>query len=427
MNLKKEVHVMAQLHKNFTDSQVRQLFDRYEKKEIKRDHVETILNISRSHFFRLLEKYRKNPNNFSIAYNRKKSTRGIDPAIEKNIYNELKIDKTLIINPATPIRTYNYSYVKDRLSKKYDQEVSLPTIIDRAKKEGYYLKKKQRTTHDREVLTNYVGELIQHDASYHLFAPYADKKWYLITSLDDFSRYILYAALLERESSWAHIRGLEAVMVKHGFPVKYYVDSHSIFRFVRGRDEICYKHNLQTDDTDPQWKQVLRDCHVDWTHALSPQAKGKIERPYRWVQDHLARTCARGGVKEIVDAREILKEEIREYNNERVHSTTGEIPHIRFQKALREKKSLFRKFEIPKPYKSVKDIFCFRLSRITDGYRKIGINNVMFKVNGANPREKLNLRIYPTGNLYSEVRFWKNKELLDIQTIKNTDLKRVIH
>jgi len=225
---------MAQLHKNFTDSQVKQLFDRYEKGEIERKHIEAILNIKKAYFFRLLERYRGDRKKFSIVYKRKKSTRGIDPAIEKNIYDELKIDKALIVDSATPIRAYNYSYIKYRLYKKYKQEVSLPTIIDRAKKGDFYLKKKQKKTHDREVLTNYVGELIQHDASYHLFAPHADKKWYLITSIDDFSRYLLYAALLKRESSWAHIHGLEVVIVTHGFPVSYYIDSHSIFRFVRG-------------------------------------------------------------------------------------------------------------------------------------------------------------------------------------------------
>lgn len=417
---------MAQLHKRFTDTQVRQLFERYEKGEIKRKHIETMLKIGKSRFFELLSVYRAKKDKFSVAYKRKKATRGIDPAIEKNIYNELKIDKTLIVNPATPIRGYNYSYIKNRLHAKFNQEVSLPTIIARAKKEGYYSKKKKRKPHDREVLTNYVGELIQHDASHHLFAPYADKKWHLITSIDDFSRYLLYAVLVERESSWAHIRGLEVVIVTHGFPVKYYVDSHSIFRFVRGRDEMNYKHHLQTDDTDPQWKQVLRDCRVKVTHALSPQAKGKIERPYRWIQDHLTRTCAREGIREISDARKILKEEIREYNHKRIHGTTGEIPHIRFQKALREKRSLFREFEIPKPYKSVRDIFCFRLTRIADGYRRIGINNVQFKVNKLNPRDKVDLRIYPVSKLYSEVRFWKEEELLDVQKIKNTDLKRII-
>ena len=28
---------------------------------------------------------------------------------------------------------------------------------------------------------------------------------------------------------------------------------------------------------------VLSDLNVDVTYALSPQAKGKIERPYQWM------------------------------------------------------------------------------------------------------------------------------------------------
>lgn len=71
------------------------------------------------------------------------------------------------------------SYIKDRLASEYGQRVSTPTIIDRAKKSGFYLKKPKRKAHDREVLTNYVGELIQHDCSHHKFSPYASGKWYL--------------------------------------------------------------------------------------------------------------------------------------------------------------------------------------------------------------------------------------------------------
>ena len=417
---------MTQLHKRFTDSQVQKLFDRYVKGEVRRKHVEAILEIGKSRFFESLKAYREGRGKFSITYTRKKSTRGIGAGIEKNILKELTIDKVLIMNPATPVRAYNYSYIKNRLNKKYDQEVSLPTIINRAKREGYYLKKKQRKTHDREVLTNYVGELIQHDASYHMFAPDTKKKWCLITSLDDFSRYLLYAVLVERENTWAHIQGLQTVMVTYGFPVSYYVDCHSTFRFVRGRDELHYKHHLVTDESTPQWKQVLDDCRVKVTYALSPQAKGKIERPYQWIQDHVVRTCAREGVRDIKEARQVLKQEVGEYNHKRVHSTTKEVPYIRFQRALRNKRSLFREFEIPKPYKSIRDVFCFRMTRTADGYRKIGINNIQFKVNKMNPRDTLDLRIYPISKLYSEVRFWREEELLDIQKIKNTDLKRII-
>jgi len=46
-----------------------------------------------------------------------------------------------------------------------------------------------------------------------------------------------------------------------------------------------------------------------------------------------------------------------------VHSTTGEVPAIRFQRAKREGKSLFRDFVIPSPYTSTKDIFSLRVKR----------------------------------------------------------------
>jgi hypothetical protein len=158
------------------------------------------------------------------------------------------------------------------------------------------------------------------------WAPAAQQKWYLITSLDDHSRFILYAALLKRETSWAHILALQTVFLKYGCPISYYVDSHSIFRFVQGRDSVWREHHLFTDEIDPQWKQVLHDCGVKVTYALSPQAKGKIERPYRWIQDRLVRTCVRENVTDIGPARTLLNREIQRYNFYQVHSTTLEIP-----------------------------------------------------------------------------------------------------
>lgn len=81
-------------------------------------------------------------------------------------------------------------------------------------------------------------------------------------------------------------------MGAYGIPLRYYVDSLRVFRFVQGRDSLWRKHILQTDDVDTQWRQVMRTVGVDVTFALSPQAKGKIERPYRWLQDRIVRTCA---------------------------------------------------------------------------------------------------------------------------------------
>lgn len=410
---------MAQLHKKFKDSQVKELIERYLKKEIERKYIQQILGIGQTRFFALVKEYRRNPDKFSIQYERTVKTRSISPDIDKNIVKELTVEKKMILDKNIALKSYNYSYIKDLLRDKYKQRVSLPTIINRAKKNNFYLKKPKRTAHDREVLTNYAGELIQHDSSYHKWSPYAPEKWYLITSLDDFSRYMLYAKLLEKETSWAHIVALEAVFLKYGLPYSYYTDSHSIFRFVQGRDSFWRKHHLLTDDVETQWKHVLNDCNVKVIYALSPQARGKIERPYGWLQDRLVRTCARENITDIKQAQRILNYEVHRYNYRQIHSTTQEVPYFRFQRALKEKKSLFREFKIKPPFQSTKDIFCLRLQRTIDAYRRVSIHNLVLKVNG-NPYETVELRIYPLNNTISEVRFWCNDKLIDVQKAKNS-------
>jgi len=415
-----------QLHKNFTDGQVKSLFEKYSKKEIRLDYILQMLKIKRSRFFELLAKYRQDPDSFSIQYNRKTINRKIDPDIERNIVKELKIEKDLIKTKEVPIKYYNYSYIKDLLEQKYNQKVSLPTIIDRAKRNNFYFLRPKRKAHDREVITNYPGELIQHDSSHHQFAPYAKVKWYLITSLDDYSRLILYAVLVERETTWEHILALEDVLLKYGFPLAYYVDSHSIFRFVQGRDSFWRNHYQLTDEANPQWKQVLDDCRIKVTYALSPQAKGKIERPYRWIQDRLVRTCYRENIRVIQEAQLILNNLVQQYNYRIVHSTTGEIPYIRFQRAIREKRSLFREFRIMPPFLSTKDIFCLRVERMVNPYRKVSINNLELKVPSAPLHERIQLRIVPDReSSLSEVRFWYKDKFLGSQKVKNSDLNLV--
>jgi len=323
------------------------------------------------------------------------------------------------------LKSYNYSYIKDRLRGKYRQKVSLTTIIHRAKQHGFYCRKPKRTLHDREVLTRYAGELIQHDSSHHLWAPAAQEKWYLITSLDDYSRFLLYAVLVRKETSWTHILALQTVILRHGLPYTYYVDSHSIFRFVQGRDSLWRKHHLLTDEATPQWKQVLADCNVKVIHSLSPQARGKIERPYGWLQDRLIRTCVREDVSKIQQAQRVLNQELHRYNYHQIHSTTQEIPYFRFQKALKQKQSLFREFTIRPPFQSTKDIFCLRMDRTVNSYRRVSVSNLQFKVH-ANPGNQVNLRFYPLNDEISEIRFWCEGKLIDVHKIKTSDLP-IVH
>jgi hypothetical protein len=169
-------------------------------------------------------------------------------------------------------------------------------------------------------------------------------RWYFITSIDDYSRLLLYAKLVEKETSWSHIVALQSVFLGYGLSFCYYVDSHSIFRFVQGIDSIWREHRKITDEVISQWRQVLDDCSIKVTYALSPQARGKVERPYRWLQDRIVRTCAREGIKTIKEVQNVLEYELDRYNNHQVHCTTGKASIIGFERAIEEKKSLFREF-----------------------------------------------------------------------------------
>lgn len=57
------------------------------------------------------------------------------------------------------------------------------------------------------------------------------------------------------------------------------------------------------------------------------------------------------------EVRSVLRDDVSRYNNQQVHSTTGEIPNFRFENARYEGNTLFHKFILPRPYTSPQDVF----------------------------------------------------------------------
>jgi len=414
---------MTQVHKRFTVEQVKVLFQGYAQGTLSRADVESMLEIGKTRFFALLKAYRQDPETFSIAYQR--TTQGRLPKqAEAEIQQELLREKALIEDQELPIHDYNYSALADRLKKK-GVLVSTTTIIKRAKAYGCYRPRKKKAVHDREVLTAAIGDLIQHDASLHKWSPYAAEKWTLITSLDDYSRMLLYADLVEEENTWTHIQAAQAVLQTFGLPLRYYVDNLRVFRFVQHRDSVWRTHHLGTDEVDPQWKQVLQQLKVGVIYALSPQAKGKVERPYRWLQDRIVRTCALEKITSLEDTRAVLREEVQRYNYRQVHSTTGEVPAIRFANAKKAGNSLFRPFALPKPYKSTKDVFCLRTMRTVDGYRRISLDRHSIEVPKVDVREDVELHLIPDlENNLLEVRIWFQDKMVHAVNLPLTEFRR---
>ena len=402
---------MDQLHKRFSVEQVKLLLQRYTEGELSRAELKEVLGLGKTRFFALLKEYRHDPKTFSIDYERR-TPRRLSEAAEQQIAQELVREKQLVDDPQLPITSYNYTALRDRLQKKKIR-VSVPTIIQRAKQLECYKPQRKHKLHDRMVVTNAIGALIQHDASSHLWSPYASEKWTLITSIDDFSRLLLFADFVSEEGSWAHIQAAQRLMQGFGLPLRYYVDNLRVFRFVPERDSVWRKNVLETEDIITQWRQVMAVLKVEVTYALSPQAKGKVERPYRWLQDRIVRTCALEKLSALEDVRSILQEEVKRYNDHQVHSTTGEIPRVRFEQARRTGNTLFRPFTLPKPYTSFKDVFCLHATRIVNGYRKISFMSQEIEVPHVPLREPVDLHLIPDLEKRSlEVRVWWQKKMV---------------
>ena len=132
-----------QLHKRLIEAQVEVILRKYVDRELTTVQAMDMLELSRSQFFEWIRRYKEGCRDFSIAYSRKARNHKISNTLKGYIMKELEIEKNLIDDPSLPVRYYNYSFIRDQIMKKYCQEVSVPTIIDRAKKGGSILRSRK--------------------------------------------------------------------------------------------------------------------------------------------------------------------------------------------------------------------------------------------------------------------------------------------
>jgi hypothetical protein len=408
-----------QLHTRFTDDQLKLILKLYGQRVITLPQALQQLGCSRARFYQLLKHYRQEPDEFTIAYGRHTPQHRLSKKIDQVIYEELEKDKQLISNKEVPIWQYNYQAIRDNVVKRTRRKISAQTVRNRARKWGYWRpKKKVNKRIPREVATSAIGMLLQHDTSTHRWSPYVSTSWDLITTLDDHSRYLLFADFVLKESTWTHIKALRDVVLRYGVGLSYYVDSYSVFRYVCHGKSYWRCQRVTTDQVPTQWHQVIDKLHMQVIFALSAPAKGKVERPYRWLQDRIVRRCAHDHITDLEQARLILQEERQRYNEHQVHSTTREIPAMRFQRAIHEGRSCFHPFKLTPPYTSEKDIFCLHESRKVNGYNQITWEGYKIRVPVYVPRKTdLELHVVPH-RLRTEVRLWYKHKVIKVVHFK---------
>jgi len=147
--------------------------------------------------------------------------------------------------------------------------------------------------------------------------------------------------LVEKETSFFHLLVARKTVEDYDLPLSYYVDEHSIFRFVKHKG-IHVTYTVGEDEGKIQFKRALESLDIGVIYAHSPEAKGKIEKQFDYFQRRLPFLREKYKVKKISEAEKILDELIYFYNEKHCHEETHETPNERYKKGIREGKSRLR-------------------------------------------------------------------------------------
>jgi len=128
--------------------------------------------------------------------------------------------------------------------------------------------------------------LLQVDGSRHQWLG-PDGPWLtLVGAIDDATGDVPYAVFREQEDAQGYLLLLREVVRRRGVPLAFYSDRHRIFQS-EAREPLTLEEELAGKPLPTQVRRVLDELGVTWIGARSPQAKGRVERLWRTLQDRL--------------------------------------------------------------------------------------------------------------------------------------------
>lgn len=135
------------------------------------------------------------------------------------------------------------------------------------------------------------GELLHLDGSDHVWLTLRpDERQSLIAVIDDATKRLVYAQLWPSESTEAVFSALHAVCASAGLPMALYTDRASWAFYTRRAGERVDRTRLT------QVGRALQQLGIEHIPSYSPQARGRVERLNRTLQDRLVKELTLHGI-----------------------------------------------------------------------------------------------------------------------------------
>lgn len=291
-----------------------------------------VLGLSRRQVHRLLKTFQADgPAAIRHKARGRASNNRIDPAVRDfavTLVRETYID-------------FGPTLAAEKLEEDHGLKISRETLRKWMQDAGIWLSRKHRRTfHQPRLRRECYGELIQIDGSDHHWFEDRGPSCTLLVFIDDATSTLMHLEFVKSESTLSYFGALEAYLHAHGRPVAFYSDKHTVFRVA--------SQGAKSGHGMTQFGRVLNELNIEILCANSSQAKGRVERANRTLQDRLVKELRLAGISDMEAANAFLPVFMERYN-------------ARFAKAPRRLDDLHRTLNVEPD--RLADILCFRDER----------------------------------------------------------------
>lgn len=184
----------------------------------------------------------------------------------------------------------------EKLLERHDLSVSVSALRHWMIDDGLWLTRRERrkAIHQPRTRRDCYGELVQIDGSAHAWFEDRGPKCTLLVYIDDATGRLMELRFVPTESTFDYFYSTRRYLERHGKPIAFYSDKHSIFR--------VNQTNATTGNGMTQFGRALHELNIDILCANSPQAKGRVERVNKTLQDRLVKELRLAEINDMASA-----------------------------------------------------------------------------------------------------------------------------
>ena len=229
--------------------------------------------------------------------------------------------------------------------------------------------RKVRTHRQWRERKDHCGEMVQMDGSHHDWFEGRRSKCVLMGYIDDATGRI-FCRFYEYEGTIPAMDSFKRYIRKYGIAMSVYFDKHTTYK---STSEPSIEDEINGTEPLSEFGRALTELGVEIIHAHSPQAKGRIERLFKTLQDRLVKDMTIRGISTIEEANKFLETYMAFHNK-------------RFAFKPKEQNDLHR--EVPKGL-NLDKILCIRTERALRNDCTIAHNGKLYQIQEAVKSKKV--------------------------------------